>query len=80
VDGVLDLDKVRVVAAEDLGLNDIGRLRIHTADPIAAEPYARHRRTGAFLLIDPQSGQTLAAGMVGDPLAGEGDHADEWDI
>ena len=80
VDGVLDLDKVQIVAAEDLGLNDIGRLRIRTAEPIAAEPYARHRRTGAFLLIDPQSGQTLAAGMVGDPLAGEGDHADQWDI
>ena len=80
VDGVLDLDAVRIVPAEDLGLNDIGRLRIRTAEPIAAEPYARHRRTGAFLLIDAQSGQTLAAGMVGDPLAGEGDHADEWDI
>jgi sulfate adenylyltransferase subunit 1 len=80
VDGVLDLDAVRIVAAEDLGLNDIGRLRIRTADPIAAEPYARHRRTGAFLLIDAQSGQTLAAGMIGDPLAGQGDHADQWDI
>jgi len=80
VDGVLDLDAVRIVPAEDLGLNDIGRLRIRTADPVAAEPYARHRRTGAFLLIDAQSGQTLAAGMIGDPLAGEGDHADQWDI
>jgi sulfate adenylyltransferase subunit 1 len=80
VDGVLDLDALQIVAAHDLGLNDIGRLRIRTAEPIAAEPYARHRRTGAFLLIDAQSGQTLAAGMVGDPLAGEGEHADEWDI
>ena len=80
VDGVLDLDAVRIVPAEDLGLNDIGRLRIRTSEPISAEPYARHRRTGAFLLIDSQSGQTLAAGMIGDPLAGEGDHADEWDI
>jgi sulfate adenylyltransferase subunit 1 len=80
VDGVLDLDAVQIVSAQDLGLNDIGRLRIRTAEPIAAEPYARYRRTGAFLLIDAQSGQTLAAGMVGDPLAGEGEHADEWDI
>jgi sulfate adenylyltransferase subunit 1 len=80
VDGVLDLDAVRIVPAHDLGLNDIGRLRIRTAEAVSAEPYARHRRTGAFLLIDAQSGQTLAAGMVGDPLAGEGDHADEWDI
>ncbi|MDQ1537187.1 MAG: sulfate adenylyltransferase subunit 1 [Actinomycetota bacterium] len=80
VDGVLDLDAVQIVPAEDLGLNDIGRLRLRTADPIAAEPYARHRRTGAFLLIDAQSGQTLAAGMFGDPLAGEGASADQWDI
>jgi sulfate adenylyltransferase subunit 1 len=80
VDGVLDLDAVRIVPAQDLGLNDIGRLRIRTAEPIVAEPYSRHRRTGAFLLIDAQSGQTLAAGMVGDPLAGEAAQAEQWDI
>ena len=83
VDGVLDLDAVRIVPAQDLGLNDIGQLRIRTADPIAAELYARCRRTGAFLLIDAQSGQTLAAGMVGapltvaDPTAVEGEQAAE---
>jgi sulfate adenylyltransferase subunit 1 len=80
VDGVLDLDALQVVAADDLGLNDIGRLRIRTAEPIAAEPYARNRRSGAFLLIDGQSGQTLAAGMIGDPLSGDAEHADGWDI
>jgi len=80
VDGVLDLDAVRIVPAQDLGLNDIGRLRIRTADSIAAEPYAGHRRTGAFLLIDAHGGQTLAAGMIGDPLAGHGEYADQWDI
>jgi sulfate adenylyltransferase subunit 1 len=80
LDGVLDLDALQIVPAQDLGLNDIGRLRIRTAEPIAAESYARHRRTGAFLLIDAQSGQTLAAGMVGDPLAGEAEQADQWDI
>ncbi|MGZ4601650.1 MAG: sulfate adenylyltransferase subunit 1 [Oryzihumus sp.] len=80
VDGVLDLDQVKVVDAEDLGLNDIGRIRLRTADPVVAEPYSTSRRTGAFLLIDPQSGATLAAGMVGDPLAGESRHDDEWDI
>jgi sulfate adenylyltransferase subunit 1 len=80
VDGVLDLDSVQVVPGDDLQLNDIGRVRLRTAEPIVAEPYARHRRTGAFLLVDSQSGQTLAAGMIGDPLAGEAEHADDWDI
>ena len=80
VDGVLDLDQVQIVPGEDLALNDIGRVRLRTAEPIVAEPYARHRRTGAFLLIDSQTGQTLAAGMIGDPLVGEAEHADDWDI
>jgi sulfate adenylyltransferase subunit 1 len=80
VDGVLDLDSVQVVPADDLQLNDIGRVRLRTAEPLVAEPYATHRRTGAFLLIDSQSGQTLAAGMIGDPLAGQAEHADDWDI
>ena len=34
-----------------------------------AEEYAEHRRTGAFCVIDPADGLTLAAGMVGDALA-----------
>ena len=66
--------------AEDLVLNGSGRPRSRAADPSAAGPYARDRRTGAFLVSDPQSGQTLAEGMLGAPLAGKGDHADEWDI
>ena len=34
------------------------------ATPIVAEPYAVSRRTGAFILVDPQAGSSLAAGMV----------------
>ncbi len=34
------------------------------ATPIVAEPYAASRRTGAFILVDPQAGSSLAAGMV----------------
>ena len=50
--------------AETLGLNDIGQVRLHLAAPLPVEPYAVHRRTGAFLVIDPHDGATLAAGMV----------------
>ena len=66
--GRLDLDDLQLKPAERLQLNDIGRIRVRTAAPIAAEPYVDHRRTGAFLLVDAQDGGTLAAGMVGDPL------------
>ncbi|MGK2881545.1 MAG: sulfate adenylyltransferase subunit 1 [Mycobacterium sp.] len=67
--GRLDLDAIELVPAESLGLNDIGRVRLRLAAEVAAEEYVDARRTGAFLLIDPADGGTLAAGMVGDPLA-----------
>ncbi|MFE0256793.1 sulfate adenylyltransferase subunit 1 [Streptomyces sp. NPDC059010] len=44
--------------------NDIGRVRIRTAEPIALDAYADSRRTGSFILIDPADGTTLAAGMA----------------
>ncbi|MEU5690233.1 GTP-binding protein [Actinosynnema sp. NPDC020468] len=56
----------RVEAASGLGVNDIGRVVLRTAEPIALDPYRVNRRTGAFLLIDPADGATLAAGMAGD--------------
>ncbi|GFH37590.1 sulfate adenylyltransferase subunit 1 [Streptomyces pacificus] len=52
--------------------NDIGRVRIRTAEPLALDSYADSRRTGSFLLIDPADGTTLAAGMAGGSFAAAG--------
>jgi sulfate adenylyltransferase subunit 1 len=49
---------------EVLSANDIGRVRIRTAEPIAVDDYAANKRTGSFVLIDPHDGATLSAGMV----------------
>jgi sulfate adenylyltransferase subunit 1 len=57
-------------AAGPLQLNDIARVRLRLAEPVAVDDYVVGRRTGGFLLIDPSSGETLAGGMVGDPLSG----------
>ncbi|AKU18870.1 sulfate adenylyltransferase [Luteipulveratus mongoliensis] len=54
--------------AAPLELNDIGRVTIQLADPVAVDGYAQHRHTGGFLVIDPDSGVTLAAGMAGGHL------------
>lgn len=54
---------------EPLALNDIARVTLRLAEPVAADDYADDRATGAFLLIDQPTGATVAAGMVGDPLA-----------
>jgi sulfate adenylyltransferase subunit 1 len=51
--------------------NDIGRVKVRTAEPLALDAYADSRRTGSFLLIDPADGTTLAAGMAGDAFAAE---------
>ncbi|MFF1715970.1 sulfate adenylyltransferase subunit 1 [Streptomyces sp. NPDC058268] len=52
-------------APGELVANDIGRVVIRTAEPIALDSYAVSRATGSFLLIDPADGTTLAAGMAG---------------
>ncbi len=67
--GRLDLDRAELDPAERLELNDIGRVTLRLAKPIAAEEYLTSKRTGAFLLINPSDGYTVAAGMVGDALS-----------
>ena len=62
--GRLDLDTLAPVPSDQLALNDIGRVAIRVAAPLAVEEYAASRSTGSFLLIDPQTGGNLAAGMV----------------
>lgn len=56
-------------APGELAANDIGRVVIRTAEPLALDAYADSRRTGSFLLIDPADGTTLTAGMAGTAFA-----------
>ncbi|RPA62183.1 sulfate adenylyltransferase [Gordonia oryzae] len=56
-------------APDSLELNHIGRITVQTAEPIPADDYQVNRESGSFLLIDPQGGNTLAAGLIGDALA-----------
>lgn len=53
-----------VSEATGLKLNDIASVRIKTRDPILADLYGDRPATGAFVLIDPASNQTAAAGMI----------------
>ena len=58
--------------ATSLALNDIGRITLRTAQPLAVDQYATDRRTGAFITIDEATGTTTGAGMVGSPLETNG--------
>ncbi|MEU5716848.1 GTP-binding protein [Streptomyces sp. NPDC020403] len=68
--------------------NDIGRVVVRTAEPLALDDYAASRRTGSFLLIDPADGTTLTAGMAGASFTAAADGAGnagaaedaEWDF
>jgi sulfate adenylyltransferase subunit 1 (EFTu-like GTPase family) len=45
-------------------LNDLGVVKLRLAEPLAVDPYARSRGTGAFILIDEATNDTVGAGMV----------------
>ncbi|GAA3931561.1 sulfate adenylyltransferase subunit 1 [Hymenobacter algoricola] len=51
-------------ATESAQLNDIVGIRLKTATPLVVDTYQQNRATGAFILVDELSGDTLAAGMV----------------
>jgi sulfate adenylyltransferase subunit 1 len=51
-----------------LELNEIGGVTLRVASPLAIDEYVGDRLTGSFLVIDEHDGQTLAAGLVGDPI------------
>ena len=60
----VDVDTLHREDVEALGLNDIGRVRVTTAAPLFFDPYRQSKPTGAFVLIDPYSNATVAAGMI----------------
>jgi bifunctional enzyme CysN/CysC len=49
---------------ETLGLNDIGRVEITTAEPIFFDRTSINHATGSFILVDPFTNVTVAAGMI----------------
>jgi bifunctional enzyme CysN/CysC/sulfate adenylyltransferase subunit 1 len=50
----------------ELGLNEIGRVRLRVTVPLLCDPYSRNRATGSFILIDEVTGVTVGAGMIND--------------
>jgi sulfate adenylyltransferase subunit 1 len=50
-------------------MNDIVRVRLRLQQPLFVDPYARNRTTGSFIVIDPATRATLAAGIVAEDAA-----------
>jgi len=50
-----------------LAMNDIGSIRLKTAKPLVFDGYATNRLTGSFILVEPGTNATVAAGMLSAP-------------
>lgn len=60
----IDVTTLHRETAEQLVLNEIGRVQIETASPLFLDPYRKNRQSGSFILIDPVTNLTVAAGMI----------------
>jgi sulfate adenylyltransferase subunit 1 len=58
------LGALEQVPADGLAMNDIGRVRLRLAQPIAADRYVENRATGAFIVVDETTNDTVGAGMI----------------
>lgn len=62
----INVDTMHREAADILQLNEIGRVQITTTQPLFFDSYQINRATGSFILIDPHTNNTVAAGMIRD--------------
>jgi sulfate adenylyltransferase subunit 1 len=64
IDSILDINTQQRHPGDSIKLNDVARILLNVQQPLAADAYADIRATGAFILIDEVTHQTVAAGMI----------------
>jgi bifunctional enzyme CysN/CysC len=57
----------RESGVQQLTMNEIGRVTLHTTTPLFFDDYHQNRTTGCFILVDETTGQTAGAGMLLSP-------------
>ncbi|HRP22495.1 MAG TPA: sulfate adenylyltransferase subunit CysN [Thauera sp.] len=65
IDYRLDVNTLEHEATAGLAMNDIARVTLKLAQPIVADRYKDNRATGAFIIIDESTNNTVGAGMIG---------------
>jgi len=68
----VDINTLEKLDATELQMNEIGAVMVETHRPLYFDPYDRNRATGAFILIDPISNETMGAGMISGPEVRKG--------
>jgi bifunctional enzyme CysN/CysC len=64
----VDVNTLSRVPSQALGLNEIGRVAFQTNQKLFLDPYKNNRLTGSFIVVDPVSNGTVAAGMIIDRM------------
>jgi len=65
VEAQLDIHTFDHASCEELmNLNDFYKVILKTAEPISYDPYSKNRNTGSFILINENSNNTVAAGII----------------
>lgn len=67
----VDVNTLEESEIDHFELNEIGRVVMTTTKPLLFDPYKKNRQTGAFILIDPVSHNTVAVGMILDKLSSD---------
>jgi sulfate adenylyltransferase subunit 1 len=60
----VDVNTLEQQASTDLKMNDIARISFKLAQPLMVDSYAKNRSTGAFIIIDESTNNTVGAGMI----------------
>jgi len=64
IDYRVDINTLAHGPSDHLAMNDIARLSIKLAQPLCVDPYVENRGTGAFIIIDDSTNNTVGAGMI----------------
>jgi sulfate adenylyltransferase subunit 1 len=64
IDYKIDVNTLEQQAASELKMNDIARMTFRLAQPLMVDSYSVNRATGAFIVIDESTNNTVGAGMI----------------
>lgn len=67
----INVNTLQKEKTDEFTLNEIGRVVISSNKPIFFDPYSKNRETGSFILIDPITNNTVAAGMILEGVSSE---------
>ena len=60
----VDINTLDHMSVEHLEMNDIAHISLRLAQPLSIDAYTKNRATGAFIIIDESTNNTVAAGMI----------------